>query len=76
MRGHPAPLRRRRRLSMSFAEYVTALRACFGVPDDAPLPAAVEMMKATMGEMMNTATAAVADRGVKRTFFEYVAPGG
>ena len=46
---------------MSFAESATALRAFFGVPDDAPLPAAVEMMKATMGEMMNTATAAVAE---------------
>ena len=46
---------------MSFAENVTALRAVFGVPDDTPLQAAVEMMKATMGEMMNTATAGVAE---------------
>ena len=33
---------------MSFAEYVTALRAFFGVPDDAPLLAAVEMMNVAM----------------------------
>ena len=34
---------------MSFAAKVAALRSFFGVPDDAPLPVAVEMMNNGMG---------------------------
>ena len=35
--------------AMSFAAKVAALRSFMGVPDDAPLPAAVEMMNLAMG---------------------------
>ena len=34
---------------MSFVDKVAALRSFFGVPDDAPLPAAVVMMNNDMG---------------------------
>ena len=36
-------------LGMSFAQKVEALRSLMGVPSDAPLPAAVEMMNIAMG---------------------------
>ena len=35
--------------AMSLAAKVAALRSFMGVPDDAPLPAAVEMMNFAMG---------------------------
>ena len=37
---------------MSFAQKVAALRSFMGVPDDATLPAAVEMMSVSMGIAM------------------------
>ena len=59
---------------MSFAEKVAALRAFFGVPDDAPLPAAVEMMNVAMA-IAGDGAPLPKQAGVKRTF-EYVALGG
>ena len=34
---------------MSFAEHVASLRTFFGVPDDAPLPVAIQTMNSMMG---------------------------
>ena len=59
---------------MSFAQKVAALRSFMGVPDDAPLPAAVEMMSIAMGIAVEGALPKQVDALVRATGVDIPTP--